>query len=337
MPINRRKIFTMGGVALAAAAGVGGVAANANAKTGSSGSLPESAKFNLKSKSDRLFWKKPLHNGTIMQCFAFDNTNEQLYVMQRTDGTATTDGHLTITRLTFTGEITGHMYLKAFGHGIAFGVQPNGSDITMWTEADSQSSNGSSARARVVCRFAWKDGATVTKDDVELYEPIKDMYSASCSLDLEHNTIAVRCTVPDDDHMTTSLYDLDEFADKKFDNVLARVRPGIINTPGVSPQGYQQYGQHLYQIQGNAYDAPCDQENKDGSLEGNTKVSRINFNDESDNESHLTKAGYSLSYREPEGIGLVNVDGKPRLAMGFASSCPPKRLCNIYYKHDPAA
>lgn len=333
---NRRRILVSGGLAAAAGlAGFGGLSvATASAETAA---VPASGKFDLTAASDRLFWKKPLYNGTVMQCFAFDNTNKTLYTMQRTNGATDTSGDLTVTKLSQTGTIQGHMYLKGFGHGIAFGVQPSGSSVTMWTEADAQSSGGSSARARVVCRFAWKNGATITKSGVTLFEPVAGMYSASCSLDVEHGTIAVRYTKPGAGQMLVTVYKLAEFAAKKYDNPLATIGLNEVHPPGITPQGYQHYGQHLYLLQGTAYDAPCSQEHPNGELQGNTYVSRINFNNASDFETRFTHAGYSLSYREPEGLGLVNVDGKPRLAMGFASACSPNRLASIYYKHNPAA
>jgi hypothetical protein len=336
----RRRLLAAGG-GIAAALGLDaafGVTGTAKAE----GAVPSSGKFNLSSPSDRLFWKKPLHNKTVLQCFTFDNSRGHVYTMQRTDGTASTAGDLTVTQLDRTGKKLGRMYLKGFGHGIAFGVQPTSSGVTMWTEADAQSSNGSSARARVVCRFRFANTATpITKDDVELFEPVPGMYSASCTLDLEHNTIAVRHTKKGYGQMRVTLYDLTKFAAHDFTAPLADIGTNSVHA-GVTPQGYQHYGQHLYLLDGNSYGHPdgndtCGVEHPGGELDGNCHVSRINFNDETDHERKLTRAGYSLSFREPEGVGLVVVGGQPRLAMGFASGCPGDRRASIYYKHDPAS
>lgn len=330
---SRRQVLAAGGGVAAAAglAGIGGYTALAN----DSASVPESPKFDLTVPSERLFWKKPLQDNPVMQVFSFDNVNRHVYVMQRTTGTEGVEGHLTVSKLDLDGELLEHMYLRGFGHGVGFGVVPHDDGVTMWTEADAQPSHGGdSSRARVVCRFEYTEGATFTKDDVELYEPVEGMRSASCSLDLEHNTIAVRHTFDGAGEMRVKLYDLDEFAAHNFDNPMADIGCSTVHPPEVTPQGYQHYGQHLYLFEGNPYDAPCDQD-QDGSDDGNAHLSRINFNDESDHEKVLTRAGYSLNFREPEGLGLLEIDGQPRLAMGFASGCAPDRLANIYYKEDP--
>lgn len=298
--------------------------------------VPASKQFDLTVGSDRLFWKKPLHEKPIMQCFAFDNVNGEVYVMQRSDAADSKRlGHLAINRMTLEGDLISRMYLNGFGHGIAFGVQPTSNGMMMWTEADAQPYGDDNSRARIVCRFPWAASTTpITKDDVELYEPIDGMQLASCSLDIDHNTIAVRYTKAGVDGMRVSLYDLDEFAAHDFSNPLADISTRPVHPPGVTPQGYQHYGQHLYLFQGNAYDQPCDQGGQPDT--GNTVVGRINFNDETDFESHPTNAGYSLTFREPEGLGLYkHSDGQPRLAMGFASGCAGQRRANIYYKQGP--
>lgn len=332
---SRRGLLAAGGGATVLA-GLGaalGIGATAQAST----SVPTSGKFDLTAPSNRLFWKKPLHNVTVLQCFAFDNSKGHLYTLQVTNGTKPEQGHLTMTKLDLAGKKLGRMYLQGFGHGIAFGVQPASSgEPTMWTEAVV----GPDARATRVCRFRFRNSATpITAKDVELYTPIEGMRSASCSLDLDHNTIAVRYFKDGLDSMHVSLFDFDAFAAHDFADPLADVSCAAVHPSGVTPQGYQHYGQHLYLFQGNAYhhedgtaEDHCDVTHPDGELDGNAKVSRINFADPSDHETHLTKAGFSLNFREPEGLGLLKLDGKPRLAMGFASGCSGGRLASVYYK-----
>ncbi|HIW63210.1 MAG TPA: hypothetical protein H9881_12190 [Candidatus Stackebrandtia excrementipullorum] len=329
--LSRRRMLALStGVILAGGLGSTAIAGTARAD------VPTSPRFDLTVASSRLFWKKPLHEKPIMQCFAFDNVNGEVYVMQRSDQPdSKRRGHLAINRMTLEGDYISRMYLNGFGHGIAFGVQPTPDGVIMWTEADAQPYGDDNSRARVVCRFPWAASTTpITRDDVELYEPIDGMHLASCSLDMDHNTIAVRYTKDGVDGMRVSLYDLDAFAEHDFSQRLADISTRPVHTPDVTPQGYQHYGQHLYLLQGNPYDQPCDQPGERGR--GNTVIGRINFNDESDHEAHLTNAGYSLNFREPEGLGLINLaDGRPRLAMGFASGCPGTRQANIYYKQDP--
>lgn len=333
--LSRRGLLAAGGGATVLA-GLGatlGLSASAQAES----AVPTSGRFDLTAPSNRLFWKKPLHNGTVLQCFAFDNAKGHLYTLQVTSGSEPAQGNLTMTKLDLTGKKLARMYLEGFGHGIAFGVQPMSSgEPMMWTEAVI----GQGDRATKVCRFRFRDSATpITADDVELFTPIEGMRSASCSLDLDHNTIAVRYFKDGLDAMHVSLFDFDAFAAGDFSAPLADVSCAAAHPPGVTAQGYQHYGQHLYLYQGNAYyhdegtaEANCAKTHPDGELDGNVKVSRINFADPDDHETHLTKAGYSLNFREPEGLGLLKLDGKPRLAMGFASGCSGKRLASIYYK-----
>lgn len=332
---SRRGLLAAGGGAtvlagLGASFGLGAPSASADT------AVPPSGKFDLTAPSNRLFWKKPLHNATVLQCFSFDNSKGHLYTLQVTQGSSPAQGNLTMTQLDLTGKKLGRMYLKGFGHGISFGVQPTSSGPVMWTEAVI----GPGDRATKVCRFKFRNTATpITQDDVELFTPIEGMRSASCSLDLDHNTIAVRYIKDGLDSMHVSLYDFTKFAAGDFSAPLTDISLGQVHPPGITPQGYQHYGQHLYLFQGNAYyydegtaEEHCDVTHPDGELDGNAKVSRINFNDPSDHETHLTKAGFSLNFREPEGLGLLKLNGKPRLCMGFASGCAGSRLANVYYK-----
>lgn len=331
--LSRRRLLSLSTGALLTA-GLGAATGLAIAPGVAAAAVPPSQRLPLTGSSDRLFWKKSLHEKPIMQCFAFDNVNGEVYVMQRSDrANSKTQGHLAINRMTLTGDLISRMYLNGFGHGIAFGVQPTANGVVLWTEADAQPYKDNS-RARVVCRFPWAASTTpITKDDVELFEPIDGMKMASCSLDLDHNTIAVRYTRDGVDGMRVSLYNLDEFAAHDFSNRLADISTRPVHAIGVTPQGYQHYGQHLYLLQGNPY-KDCTTPGQKGT--GNTVLGRINFNDETDFETRGTDAGYSLTFREPEGLGLYrHPDGQLRLAMGFASGCAGSRQANIYYKANP--
>ena len=330
--LSRRRLLSLSTGAIFAA-GLGTATGIAVTPSIAAAAVPASKRFDLGGSSDRLFWKRSLHEKPIMQCFAFDNVNGEVYVMQRSDrADSKRQGHLAINRMTLSGDLISRMYLNGFGHGIAFGVQPTSSGVIMWTEADAQPHGTDNSRARVVCRFPWRASTTpITKADVELYEPIAGMKMASCSLDLDHNTIAVRYTRDGVDGMRVSLYNLDQFAAHDFSNRLADISTRPVHSPTVTPQGYQHYGQHLYLLQGNPYNQHCSLPGKKGT--GNTVLGRINFNDETDFESRGTDAGYSLSFREPEGLGLYkHTDGQLRLAMGFASGCAGSRQANIYYK-----
>jgi hypothetical protein len=119
------------------------------------------------------------------------------------------------------------------------------------------------------------------------------------------------------------VYDIADVRNGVYDRRLADIaQPTGLGTF----QGYTAYGEHLYLLDGNAY--------SDGNPDpGNTHVSSVSFNG-GPLTRVITKAGRSLTYREPEGMAVYRTDaGETRLCLGFASGGPGARRANIFYKN----
>ncbi|MFE1500344.1 teichoic acid biosynthesis protein C, partial [Streptomyces albidoflavus] len=110
-------------------------------------------------------------------------------------------------------------------------------------------------------------------------------------------------------------------------------------------QGYAAAGQYLYMLHGNSYGSTQDH---DGSAstpnivisppgEGNTHLTSVDLNTGAVVTTFHSKAGYTLPFREPEGLAIqIPQPSRPdvfRLCMGFASGeTPGQRKASVYYK-----
>ncbi|WP_405950883.1 hypothetical protein OG588_36070 [Streptomyces prunicolor] len=88
-------------------------------------------------------------------------------------------------------------------------------------------------------------------------------------------------------------------------------------------QGFTALGQYLYMIDGNAYTYADSTTTTPTDPDGNTYVTRIDWNTGSVSDRQLTKAAQSLYFREPEGLAIQIPDTSDtaacRPARGFAS------------------
>ncbi|KAJ5514347.1 hypothetical protein N7463_003899 [Penicillium fimorum] len=285
--------------------------------------IPTSQRFDLSKPSYDLFRSKSLHDVTIQQGFAFDNTNRRLFVTQRRDGASATSGDLCITQLDFNGEYVGYMHLTSFGHGVSFGVQAVGSSSYLWTEVEANS-NG---YGKKLARFKFVSGTTLssTSSSLKKFAPIASATEHTCSIDPVSNRLIVRANLSDGKHV--SVFNLDEATDGDFSNPLANFKHPSLDTASDTLQGYAAYGQYIYFLYGNSYDAT------DGKV--NSDVTAVNMNTGSVVQGPLiTKAGSTLSFREPEGLAIYKTAaGEVRLFLGFASGESGDRRSNIFYKN----
>lgn len=77
-----------------------------------------------------------------MQSFAFDTPNNRLFTGQLRSETAENSGDITLSQLSFSGTVLGHMYLTGFGHAVSIGAQAVGSTSYLRTETDVDTANG---------------------------------------------------------------------------------------------------------------------------------------------------------------------------------------------------
>ncbi|OQE46504.1 hypothetical protein PENCOP_c001G01659 [Penicillium coprophilum] len=285
--------------------------------------IPTSKRFDLSKPSYDLFRSKSLHDVTVQQGFAFDNTNRRLFVTQRRDGSSGTSGDLCVTQLDFDGNYVGHMHLTSFGHGVSFGVQAVGSSSYLWTEVEANS-NG---YGKKLARFKFVSGTTLSSSSASLkkFVPITSATEHTCSIDPVSNRLIVRANLSDGKHI--SVFDLDEATDGDFSKPLANFKHPSLNTASDTFQGYAAYGQYIYLLYGNSYDVT------DGKV--NSDVTAVNMNTGSVVQGPLiTKAGSTLSFREPEGLAIYQTAaGEVRLFLGFASGESGDRRSNLFYKN----
>ncbi|WP_328517115.1 hypothetical protein [Paenibacillus radicis (ex Xue et al. 2023)] len=321
-----------------------------NNKASALGTLPVSSVFDLTDSSDMLIREKPLQRSTVLQSFAFDNVNKHIYTAQLIGGglqlpgessapTAETrdiNGDLCITKLDLSGNIISYMYVKGAGHGVSFGVEPgvgqNGEPVAyLWTEIDSFNDNGS-GRGTKIARFPFTDGAVVTPNTpwITKHTIIPGAVNTTVSIDMTHGNLLMRYKL--NDVFRLAVYNLEQVKLGNYVSLVDIAQPTITGNPTF--QGYALFGNYAYLLDGNYYGSP-------GSVapDGNTYITSVNLNTGAIVDRKLTKAAYSLLYREPEGLAIqipnMNNPGAARLAMGFASyisSTNSGKQASIYYK-----
>ncbi|CRL17345.1 unnamed protein product [Penicillium camemberti] len=285
--------------------------------------IPTSQRFDLSKPSYDLFRSKSLHDTTVQQGFAFDNTNRRLFVAQRRGGSSETSGDLCITQLDFNGNYMGYMHLTSFGHGVSFGAQAVGSSSYLWTEVEANS-NG---YGKKLARFKFVSGTTLSSasSSLEKFVPITGATEHTCSIDPVNNRLIVRHNLSDGKHI--AVFNLDEATDGDFSSPLANFKHPSLDTASATFQGYAAYGQYIYLLYGNSYDVTGGKVNSD--------VTTVNMNTGSVVQGPLiTKAGSTLSFREPEGLAIYKTAaGEVRLFLGFASGDSGDRRSNLFYKN----
>ena len=278
-------------------------------------------RFDLCVPAVRWLWKKTLHEGTVLQSFAFDEAHQHLYVLQLAAGGAES-GDLCLNRLDYEGALLGHMHLKGFGHGVSMGVQnADDGEVWIWTEAAAENGYGQG-----VTRFRFFDGAVRTREDVKVRRPIPGSTHNQPSVCMASRRIAVRHRV--DDEPRYRIWDLDAFVARDYSEPLADFpQTGAHPDPKIPFQGYALHGDHLYQLAGTAYDAKTNPPAK----RGNAHLSCLDIRTGELLDRQRTEAGYSLDHREPEGVA-VRRGSEPRLCLGLASGQEGARRFSIYYK-----
>jgi len=279
-------------------------------------------RIDLAKPAVRWLWQKAtLKEPTVLQSFTFDEVNKHLYVLQVTR-TGHAAGNLCLNKLDYEGNRLGHMELRGFGHGVSTGVQ-NASDGTVWiwTEADAENGYGQG-----VTRFRFSDGAVRTAADVRIRHPIAGSTNNQPTVCMASKRLAVRYRM--DGIPRYRVWDLDRFVSRDYAGPIADIaQPDAHPVPTVPFQGYALYGDHIYQLAGAAYD----ERTNPVASRGNTYLSCVDVGSGSLLQRKRTQAGYTLVYREPEGLA-VRRGGGARLCMGFASGVLGARRYSLYYK-----
>jgi hypothetical protein len=343
--LSRRQVLRRA-VGVAAAAFVGSAVTEGGT---AAAAVASSKRFDLTDPSDEWFREILLSEATIMQSFAFDNTNQHLYTAQliqggrvlpgetqAVTGTArSTNGDLCITRLDWQGDIIGRMYLKGFGHGVSIGVEPSGSGAYLWTETNAVPDSASDGYGTKIARFKFTNGAVLTPSayQVTTFTPVPGSDHNTVAIDPLNNRLAHRYR----SNGTTwnfSLYDLASFKAGTYTPLATVPQPSVLTGPTF--QGYTTMGQYLYLLDGTAYTYDTGGNQTSTS---NTYVTSVDWNTGTVYERSLSKAGETLFYREPEGMAIQIPDKTnptaARLFLGFgseASLTDTAKKASFYYK-----
>lgn len=265
--------------------------------------------------------EKALHEGTVLQSFAFDEVHQHLYVLQvRRGGIGA--GNLCLNKLEYDGTLIGHMHLQGFGHGVSMGVQ-NAADgkVWIWTESEAKRGYGQS-----VTRFQFAAGATRTVADVNTRKPIPGSTNNQPTVCMASKRIAVRYRIKGKPRYR--VWDLDAFVHRAYDDPITDIaQPAPHPDPKIPFQGYALHGDHLYQLAGTAY-AP---KTNPAAKFGNAHLSCVDLTTGELLQRMRTQAGRSLTHREPEGLAVRHRTGKG-LYLGLASGAAGARRFSLYAK-----
>lgn len=315
-PFSRRSLLRAGGglAATTALLGTGAVFA-----TPASAAMPASKRFDLTKPSYDEFRSKILHESHhVMQGFAFDNQNVRIFIVNARNGGTGDD--LCVTQVNFSGEIQGSMHLNNAGHGVSIGVEPVGTDSYIWMECDSDGPT-SAGRGTALARFKFVNGGTPS-----VKKFLTGSKTITCATDPINKRIAVRRN--EGGKMFYSVYPLASAAAGNFSSPLVHFAQPALSTVPVTFQGYTIYGQYLYTLDGTGHADPADI---------NSYVTCIDMNTGTVKSRALTRAGKSLVFREPEGLGIYrSLAGETRLYMGFGSRSSMgniNRYANLFYKN----
>ncbi|HEY0945502.1 MAG TPA: hypothetical protein VGD81_09545 [Opitutaceae bacterium] len=298
-------------------------------------SVPDKkTRFDLAAASRPLLRAKWMHDRHhVPQSFAFDDVNGFIYTLQ-VEGTNAAGTHaehsergdLVLTKLSLAGNtIAGHMVLRGFGHGVAFGVEADGTDVYLWTEVDSEPVASGTGRGRRLGRFRFVDAVTVETDSPVLtkFALVPGARVCTPSLDPRHGRLAMRY-ISARGEWRAALYDL--AAVKAGEG--RPLRDIALPQPFGVVQGWCSYDDYLYVYSDENY-------SERNPRPGNARLWCIDWHTGAVVDTQPSRAFVELVYREPEGLAVQVADGLPRLCFGFGASVSandPRRQISIAYK-----
>jgi hypothetical protein len=300
---------------------------------------PQLQRFALSEPATALIKDKALINSTVLQSFAFDNVNQHIYLVQLIESgrqlpgesqpviyqDRLSNGDLAVTKLDFSGNILGHMYLKGFGHGVSIGVEPVGDTAYLWTETDAvKSSTTAESFGSQLARFKFDNEKILTKDSPELekHRLIENSGNTTVNIDSTEGLLLLRYNKAGVFYF--SVYPLEEVKQKKYTPISTVQQPKMGTF-----QGFTFYGNYLYLLEGNRYGVA-----NSPRPTGNTFITSVDIKTGNIVEKQLITAAADMIYREPEGMSILIRDikqpQKAELGFGLVSGQTDARLVNIY-------
>ncbi|MFD3541432.1 hypothetical protein ACFWUQ_18310 [Streptomyces sp. NPDC058662] len=276
--------------------------------------------IDLSGATGKLLQTMPLTKNPAPQAFATDTVNGHVFVLQLDGGTeAPPAGNMRLNRLDrTTGEVTGSMYLKGFGHGISMGAEPVGADTYLWTEVGPVYPNDgvSTGFGAAVTRFRFAAGTTLDQAAVPAAQKFSPAGAVKTgpSVDLAHNTLTI-CYFKDGVRLFTR-YDLARAAQGQWAQVGETFTMPEGAETGLTFQGYTVLNGVLYVYQWKK--APVT------VYPGTAYITSYALETRQKLDSRVVTGADGLERREPEGLA-VEADpatGRNRLLFGFSDTVP---------------
>jgi hypothetical protein len=274
--------------------------------------------------------EKRTRDATVMQTFAFDDTNKAVYVAQVVQGgrqltgesapvsgsQRLANGDVSVSCLDYSGQLRSWMYLRGWGHPVALGVEPVGSAVYLWFGTDSVTNSSGVGYGRRVGRVLFAPGTVVDYPStaIEVHNPVPGSQGVSVSLDTLNRTLLMRAYV--NGSARYYLYGLDAFRAHNYSPVYNRAEKGIADVF----QGQTHYFDQVYRVEGRS----------GGVTAAPTYLSRFDLPSGKMTQRSLSTAASDLTFREPQG---VSVQRSPlRLHMGIADGQVGARNISLYYQ-----
>ncbi|MFF7177853.1 hypothetical protein [Streptomyces sp. NPDC008121] len=286
----------------------------------------------------KLLHRRPLKNGTVMQSFGVDPVSGDIFVAQLMGGgTRLPDesaplsyadrnlrGDLCVTRLDPAGAVTGHMYLRGFGHGVALGVENRAGVVRLWTETASEPNGKNEGFGTAVTSFDFRSGTVLDHGSplhTPPYRPAPGAEFVTCTIDRGAAELVVRF------HHDGAGY----FERHDLEKARAGVWEPLQRIPHPDQKGwFQGYTSHagvLYLLSG----MPISPDHPDNPPPGNVHLTAVDWATGAILDQRLCVAAPGLPFREPEGMTVVVRDGVPHLCFGFAGELTGPRTCTLMF------
>lgn len=338
-PSNRRNFLKTSALVAAATVMPSPLLRSAEAACG--GTPSTTKHFDFSQASLTLYEEKTLWGASHgQQGFCFSNGQNRLFYTETLDDDA---GDLYMSyNYTDSGNLnTGNYYmiLRGFGHGQNFGIEHIGSTTWIWIECAAASGYGKS-----ICRFkwVWTPGATIHSSDIGTstapgsvkYTLKPGSIHNSVAIDTASDRLLLRYVSSGQGRVALySLSDVKSLGNSAVactDQASVAMQPNDDGTSGTF-QGMTLYGDYAYYISGKGK-ANCQQTTAQDTWIYYQKVSTTG----GASGHSLTAAGYTLPWREPEGMAIQLTDDGPRLVFGFMTSargtCSSQHYGSFFYK-----
>lgn len=227
-----------------------------------------------------------------------------------------------LTVLSSSGDSVGHMYLRGFGHGISFGVEPSDGGVLLWVESDADPRTG---YGRAVARVPFRDGTVLDSSSAGLrhHRPLPGARRMHPTLDLTNRRVLVSHWVGK--RHAYAVYRTEDFLAQRYEPLYNVADTAL--RKGETFQGCALHDEYIYQLTGDPYTDEAG--GNPPSAGGNTFVSTIDVSSGRTVARQRVTAAPGLSFREPEGIA-VRPGSTAELCIALSVKTRDRRKLTVY-------